>query len=222
MEYQDNLEQYFKLPFTNDEIKLNHQQTKIDDFDMEGRLKYDPCFVRVETKQSIQPCHYQLDGYDPTLQNREDYINQINNRIHFQKVYHNTHDYVTPENKLIYSDLTNKRNIHQLYTTPYVGWYQGAGTPSTTEQSLESALQQSVSTRSHQKPCDCCADIFSYRDMYLPEFGNPQRIQVIEPPPPRLGGWFRNGNNTRDYVRRIDYQRRCKNEMNNGVLYKHN
>jgi hypothetical protein len=92
--------------------------------------------------------------------------------------------------------------------------------PSLNQKDLESALQQGLLTNLRQGPCEVSHGKSTYRFQCPPEFGNPQRIEHIEPPPIPVGGWIRGGDNTRDYVRRVDFQRRCGNLINDQVVNK--
>ena len=79
---------------------------------------------------------------------------------------------------------------------------------------------QFILTNIKEKPCEVTRGTTFYRYQCLPEFGNPQRVQHIIQPPVEIGGWIRGGDNTRDYVRRVDYQRRCLNVVNNLAINK--
>ena len=55
-------------------------------------------------------------------------------------------------------------------------------------------------------------DMTDYRFNYLPSCGNPQKVKhVVEP-------WVRGGEHTRDYVRRVDFVRKCLNKKNNKII----
>ena len=140
--------------------------------------------------------------------------------MHFQKVYRNDYHYVDDETDLIHAELSNLRERNQLFTRPYAGFFSGPGQPSLDHKDLESALQQGLLTNLRQKPCEVTRGTTFFRYQCLPEFGNPQRIQHIEPPPAELGGWTREGEPTRDYVRRVDYQKRCLNQFNDQIINK--
>ena len=90
----------------------------------------------------------------------------------------------------------------------------GSGTRSLGNKNVETALQQGVLTNLREKPCEVTRDTSFYRYQCLPEFGNPQRVQHIIEPSLNSGGWIRGGHHTRDLVRRVDYDRRCKNWRN--------
>jgi hypothetical protein len=220
-----SLDQYYGQKISDPKVIQPTQLTlgKSTEFrwDNEGRLRDDQCTVQVEEKESRKPGDYQLSGYDPTYQNVSDYTNTAeHSRTHFQKVYRNPYTYVDDESNLFQSESTNPRYINQLFARPYAGFFCGPGMRSIGHKDLESALQQSLLTNLRQKPCESCRGKSMYRFQCLPDYGNPQRIEVIEPPPPHLGGWQRGGLPSRDLVRRIDYQKRCANQLNNKTIYK--
>jgi len=186
----------------------------------EGRLQRDCGAVTLDEKESQRPGYYQLSGYDPQAQHSDNYANRMNEIMHFQKVYRNSYNYVDDESDLIYAELSNLRELNQLFTRPYAGFFSGPGQPSLDNKELESALQQGLLTNLRQKPCEVTRGTSFYRYQCLPEFGNPQRVQHIIPPPVEVGGWIRGGDNTRDYVRRVDYQKRCLNKVNNNIVNK--
>ena len=112
-----------------------------------------------------------------------------------------------PQN--IIPESTNLREKSQLHTRPYLGYFAGAGTPPTGDIiDLSSVLVQGVSANLREKSClESRVSTFTRFDC-LPEFGNPQRVQHIIYP------WTRGGDQTRDYVRRVDYYRRCQLGLN--------
>ncbi len=186
----------------------------------EDNIRRDNCAITLDEKESQRPGYYQLSGFDPQAQHADNYANRMNEIMHFQKTYRNSHNYVDDESQLIYSDLSNLRQINQLFTRPYVGFYSGPGQPSLDNKDLESALQQGLLTNMRQKPCQVTRGTTFYRYQCLPEFGNPQREQHIIPPPVELGGWIRGGDATRDYVRRVDFSRRFQNKINDNLVNK--
>jgi len=194
-------------------IKLN-QSTNFD-WGLDGRLRQDPSFIKTDEKQSRRIGNYQLSGFDPSTQ---DYSNTMDSRMHFQKVYPDQTHTVDDESALIHSELSNLRGPQQLFARPYAGFFCGPGMPSLNDKDTESSLLQGQLTNLREKPCQTCRGKTMYRYSYLPDYGNPQRVEVIIPPPPRQGGWYRNGNNTRDFVRRVDYKRRCDNQLNSQII----
>jgi hypothetical protein len=190
-------------------------------WDIEGRLRDDKCTIKVQEKESKRIGDYQLSGYDGRTQTVPNYSNFMEqSRTHFQKVYSNPNTYVDDESRLILSEQSNPRYINQLYTRPYAGFFCGPGMPSLGHKDLESALFQGLLTNLRQKPCESSRGRTGYNFIPLPEYANPQRVECIIPPPVDMGGFPRPGIPTRDMVRRIDYQRRCLNQMNNGVISK--
>lgn len=185
-----------------------------------GRLGSDCCAISLHQSTSTKPGIHHLSGFDPTCENSCDYGNRMSEIMHFQKVYPNNLCYPDENSSLLHSELTNMRQLNQLFTRPYLGSYMGAGQSSLDNKDLESALQQSTLTNLKEKPCQVTRGTTFHRYQCLPEYGNPQRIQHVEPPPPEIGGWQRGGNPTRDYVRRVDHQRRCQNKINNTWVNK--
>jgi len=189
-------------------------------WDKQGRLNDDHYTIKVEERDSIGPGRYQLSSYNGCTQTVSKYSNIMeNSRMHFQKVYSNTKNYVDDETKL-FPKQTNPRYINQLYTRPYAGFFCGPGMPSLQHKDLESALFQGLLTNLRQKPCETSRGKTGYNFIPLPEYGNPQRVECIIEPPINQGGWIRSGIPTRDIVRRIDYAKRCKNSTNKKIIYK--
>jgi len=91
----------------------------------------------------------------------------------------------------------------------------GAGQASLGNKDIESELYHGLDTRGGpRKACDVLSGVSIDRFECLPEYGNPQRVQhVVEP-------WIRGGDNTRDHVRRVNYERRLKNSKNSKVINK--
>jgi len=197
-------------------VRLN--QSKTFNCKIDGRIKQDPCAVKVSESESQKTGSYQLSGYDPSYQ---DYTNAMNDRMHFQKVYRNEIHSVDEENGLLFSELTNPRGHHQVFTRPYAGFFCGPGMPSLKNKGLESRLQQGCLTNLRDRPCEPYCGQSMYRFYHLPDYGNPQRVEVIMEPPINQGGWLRGGLPSRDLVRRVDYQRRCANQKNDQIIRHH-
>ena len=189
-------------------------------WDNQGRLKDDTCTIKMEEREHKGPGQYQMAGYNPAYQNVKDYTNRLAGRTHSQQVYRDQLDYVNQESDLFMSELTNQRALQQLFTRPYVGFYCGPSMHSLGHKDLETALQQGLLTNLRQKPCEACRGVSMYRYTPLPQYGNPQREEVIIPPPVENGGWVRGGLPTRDFVRRVDYSKRCFNHVNNQAIHK--
>lgn len=95
--------------------------------------------------------------------------------------------------------------VLEMNVRPYVGFFCGAGAGSTqySDIATESILRQGITTKLPCQGRDAnTADISGYQFNCLPEYGNPQKVEHIIPPPKSKGGWVRGGENTRDYVRR--------------------
>lgn len=209
---------YVKFMQPPDPINLNKNfcNFQLDDF---TRLEYDPCAYRKEELESSGPGLYKLTEFDPHCDTNCDVGNRLNNVTHFPKHYSNPLCYADDENDLIFSKISNLNTINQLYIRPYKGMYAGSGTRSLGNKDLESVLQQGLDTTS-KKACNVLSgrDTSSYRFNILPTYGNPQRVQHVMPPPVEVGGWVRGGDHTRDFVRRVDYQRRCLNRHSNNII----
>ena len=182
-------------------------------WDEETGIRRDPCNVTLEESESHATGDYQLSGYDPSYQNVSDYANRMDGLMHFQKVYRSDYTYVDTETALIQSKPSNLRYKNPLYTRPYVGYYCGPGMRSIGYKDIESALQQGLSDNQRDNPCFPSRGTTGYNFTPLPDFGNPQKVEHVVEPPVRLGGWPHGGVPTRDLIRRVDYARRCDNQM---------
>lgn len=174
------------------------------------RLSYDNCARFVYDKQSagVGKYYYHAPGYricDTTQQ----YIDPLTNLAHYQKVYPSTCR-VDTETTLQHAPLTDPRYKHQLYARPYMGAYMGAG-QGALDKIEENKLHYGMSAR-HAKSCNL-PGVSIDRFECLPEFGNPQRVQhVVEP-------WIRGGDNTRDHVRRVNYQAMLQHKANKKNIW---
>jgi hypothetical protein len=172
-------------------MSLNNLQTSDkSNFNNFTRLPYDSCYARNQF---------------PTL----DEIRQMKRQK--VEVFNGVNAALTSNERVIASALTNTRERHQLWTRPYLGSYRGAGMNSVEDDNvaLESILLQGSATKLRNKTNEPIQGAPLGRFECLPEFGNPQRSQYIIPPQICEGGWIRGGADTRDYVRRVDYFRRC-------------
>ena len=173
------------------------------------RLSNDPCARTAYDKQSIGTGIYQTNTQGLRwCETPEQYAQNMTEPAHYQKVYNNgcSIDY---DSDLRLAPLTNPRLLHQLNARPYAGSFMGAGQGSLGHKDLETELQCGVVTHSY-KACNLKDSVNRFE--CLPEFGNPQRVQhIVEP-------WVRGGDNTRDYVRRINYEAKCLNSKNNKML----
>lgn len=178
-----------------------------------SRLSQDICAQTLEEKQSQQPGLYQVQapGYR-WCEPPGTYAQMMSEPAHYYKVYPNSCN-IEEDSNLRFSNLTDKRYIHQLFTRPYLGAYMGAGQSSIDNKDLESELIYGLDTRGYQRrACDVLSGASIDRFECLPEYGNPQRVEHVVFP----GIW--GGDNTRDYVRRIDAKRRCMNMANNKMI----
>lgn len=179
------------------------------------RLKYDLCARQAYDKESLGPGIYKTNsvGYH-WCEKPETYVQKMCEPIHQQKQYRSG-CYIDQDSQVRHGMLTDKRYIHQLWTRPYLGSYMGAGQRSLNNKDLESELIYGLDTRGGpRRACDVLAGVSIDRFQCLPEFGNPQRVQhVVEP-------WIRGGENTRDYVRRVNYEAKCANNKNSRVINK--
>lgn len=179
------------------------------------RLSQDVCAQTLEERQSQLPGLYkvQAPGYR-WCESLQHYSGLMTEPAHYYKVYRSGCN-VNNESELRYAPLTNQRYIHTLYTRPYLGSYEGAGQRSLGDKDIESELFFGLDTRAYpRRACDVLAGVSIDAAPWqcLPEFGNPQKVQHIVYP------WVRGGDATRDYVRRINYEKRCLNRKNNQLI----
>lgn len=183
-------------------------------WDDQTRLLYDSCARHAYDQQSKGSGHYVTGSPGwRWCETGAEYSRNMCEPVHYQKVYRNGCK-VEHESELIHAPLTDPRVINQVFTRPYLGSYEGAGRSSRGHKDIESQLFHGLDTRGGpRKACDVLAGVSIDRFECLPEYGNPQRVQhVVEP-------WIRGGDNTRDYVRRINYESRLKNADNNKTIH---
>lgn len=167
------------------------------------RLSYDACARHIYDKQSgnVGKYYRHTPGYR-VCETAQQYVDPLINLAHYQKVYPSTCR-IDDETELQHALLTDQRYKNQLFVRPYMGAYMGAG-QGTFNKQKENELHYGVGARV-SKSCNL-PGVSIDRFECLPEFGNPQRVQhVVEP-------WIRGGDNTRDYVRRINYQAMLKHK----------
>jgi hypothetical protein len=177
------------------------------------RLRYDSCARHAYDQQSKGSGRYNTGAPGwRWCETGTEYSRNMCEPFHYQKVYRNGCK-VDNESELMHAPLSDPRLINQLYARPYRGSYMGAGQASATNKNTESELFHGVDTRGGpRKACDVLSGVSIDRFECLPEYGNPQRVQhVVEP-------WIRGGDNTRDHVRRVNYERRLKNSRNNKEI----
>eukprot|EP00734_Pompholyxophrys_sp_LG126_P000092 Pompholyxophrys_sp_v1_NODE_5_length_12280_cov_3.373988.p6 type:complete len:246 gc:universal NODE_5_length_12280_cov_3.373988:4866-4129(-) len=207
-----------------------------------NNLRDDLCAQNLNEFQSQLPGCYTTDNFFRWCETQEQYANLMTEPAQFYKPYRNACK-VDVESVLRNAELTNMGEIYHLYTKPYVTVpYMGAGSgpidaPITGVQSrisqqpsnsttlpatvsttnvpsiidLESQLQQGFITDNRQA-CNPTSGVTINRFSCLPIFGNPQRVEHIIPP------WVNGGENSRDYVRRVNYQQMCLNKQNNNII----
>lgn len=177
------------------------------------RLNQDICAQTLDQKQSQLPGLYKIQtpGFR-WCESEKNYSMLMSEPTHYYKQYRNGCT-VNTDSELRYAPLTDKRYIHQLFTRPYLGSFQGAGQRSMNNKDVETELIYGLDTRGvPRKACDVLAGVSIDRFWCLPDYGNPQRVQhVIEP-------WVRGGDHTRDYVRRVNYEKQCLNRKNNRLI----
>ncbi len=184
-------------------------RTDVPNWDDLTRLSHDPCARKAYDRQSMGTGEYQANAQGfRWCETPEQYSLNMTEPMHYQKVYRNgcAVDY---ESELRLASLTNPRLRQPLHTRPYAGSYMGAGQRSLGHKDLETELLCGLVTHSY-KACKPRESVDRFQ--CLPEFGNPQRVQhIVEP-------WVRGGDNTRDYVRRINYEAKYLNSKNNKML----
>lgn len=173
------------------------------------RAHDDKCAQTLAEYQSQQVGNYSLKtpGFRP-CQTGKQYAVTMQEPAHYSKVYRSG-CYINRETDLYHAQLSNPRVINHLRTRPYVGSYMGAGSNTSGLKDVESRLLMGESTTT-LKSCQPSAGarFDDYRFNYLPKYGNPQRVKhVVEP-------WVRGGEATRDFVRRVNYEKRLANARN--------
>lgn len=182
------------------------------------RVGEDLCTQRVDEMQSALPGCYYTNNFFRYCESQDQYANLMTEPGHFYKPYRNACQ-VDVDSVLRYADLTNKGEIYNLYTRPYQsGPFKGAGTNSISPAliELESRLIQGHYAPT-DKACERTSGISYNRMQCLPNYGNPQRTEHILQ---EYLGAPRGGDNTRDYVRRINFEKSCLNRLNNNLINK--
>jgi hypothetical protein len=184
-------------------------------WDDQTRLKYDPCALRQSDKQSMEPVSFVTDTTGLRWCESQAAYSSTNNAVgHFPKQYRNA-CVVQNETGLLHAPLTNPRVIQQLLTRPYLGAFKGAGQRGNTNKDIETELICGLDTRGGpRRACDVLSGVSIDRFQSLPEYGNPQRVQHIVPI------WINGGENTRDYVRRVNYEAKMKNRRTQEAINK--
>ena len=182
-------------------------------WDDQTRLRYDSCARAQFDKESMAPVAFTTDsiGYR-WCESPAAYSDLNSARLHYPKQYRNG-CVVSNETELLHAPLTNPRYLQQLMTRPYLGGFMGAGQRGRTNKDIETELICGLDTRGGpRRACDVLSGVSIDRFECLPEYGNPQRVQHIVPV------WVRGGDNTRDYVRRVNYETQMKNCRNNAIV----
>ena len=175
------------------------------------RVEEDLCAQSVGELESQLPGCYYTNNFFRWCESQNQYANLMTEPMHFYKVYRNACR-VDTDSVLRYADLTNKGEIYQLFSPVYKTVpYMGAGQRSLHNKDIEAQLQQGLTTTTY-KSCEPTSGVFINRYQCLPDYGNPQRVEhTIEP-------WVRGGEYTRDYVRRVNYEKYCLNLQNNNII----
>jgi hypothetical protein len=176
------------------------------------RLSQDCCAQALDEAQSQMPGQYRINDHFRWCESLDQYSNLMSEPTHFYKQYRNACR-IDDDSRLRYADLTNRREIYQLKTRPYSTVpYMGVGSRSLNNKDVESELTMGLNTQLVKKACQPTSGVSIDRFWSLPDYGNPQRVQhTVEP-------WIRGGENTRDYVRRVNYERQCLNKKNAQVI----
>lgn len=178
-------------------------------------IREDRCAQLKQEYESRGPGCYETWNFFRWSTTPEQYSSFMQEPGHQQKVYADACS-VDAESDLKLAPLTNMRDIQQLYTPPYQTVpFMGAGA-ATFQVDLESELQQGQ-LGTYFNACDSTSQQTLDRFECLPTFGIPQRIEHIMFPGNPTGLIV--GLPTRDFVRSINYNKYCQNQLNNEVLF---
>ena len=177
-----------------------------------SRLREDVCAQTLSEKQSQMSGLYRIQtpGYR-WCESQKSYSMNMAEPAHEYKQYRNGCT-IDVDSNLRYNSLTNLRTINQLYTRPYLGNFMAAGQRSLGFKDVESELIMGLDTRGiPRKACDVLSCVCIDRFNCLPEYGNPQKAEhIIEP-------GVHGGDATRDYVRRVNYENKHRNDLNSNI-----
>lgn len=177
------------------------------------RLNQDSCSITLAEKQSQKVGSYISDpiGFCP-CQSKSDYAHVMSEPIHQQKQYFSSCN-IARDSQTKNVPLTNPREIHQLFTRPYLGSFRGAGQHASKDRVLETEIL-SGSLSINRKSTSKNSGVTVNRFQCLPEHSNPQRVgHVVE-------SWVRGGEPSRDYIRKLNYEKYLKNKRNNNLINK--
>lgn len=186
-----------------DKIDYNRFET-CPTWRQKSRVFDDPCSVNIRENQSVDTGNYHVTNFfrkcgEPVMTDCT-----LNQTMTYPRVWGNVDQCNTNlDSQFRYAPLTNLNNIHQLSTRPYVSsGYRGAGSNNGHLSDVESSLIQGQYKPS-LKSCESAKEHYIDRFHYLPEYGNPQRVQhVVEP-------WTRGGILSTELVRKLNYQSYC-------------
>jgi hypothetical protein len=179
-----------------------------------NNIRQDPCTRTIDERQSQQAGAYNTSNFLRPCETNKQYSANMTEPIHQYKVYQPSQCHIPVDTQLRFSPLTNQGEIYQLLTRPYVSVpYMGAGQNNSCLRDVESRLIFGDSTTTY-KPCEPLSEVTVDRFQCLPDYGNPQRVEHVIP------RFLWGGENTRDYVRRVTYDKKCRNSRNNRIVNK--
>ena len=190
------------------------------------RLREDSCYKKVRNDTSMAPGNYKTDNYNDcnceAIYTRELSLQQPSTFYRDGYGWTSTNGCnIDKDSKLRNArNLTNKREINQLFTRPYATVpYMGRGEGDVcTESKLRSAEDTSIN-----RPCNNLAGI--YIDRYIPqlpcirqEIQNPRNII----PEDTDKTWVRGGQPSRQIIRNKNYLQKCGYNYNGKLWQKNN
>jgi hypothetical protein len=174
------------------------------------RIGQDKGFIKVDEAQSRAVGEYAADAVGThQCETLSEYTSYVQQPGHMYKQFRSACR-VDGETQLRNSELTNPRLLHSLATRPYNGSFRGPGTrPDETLIDKETSLIFSADSREGLRNVRTSLSADAAPWWILPLYGHPQRERHIIPP----AGWVRGGQNTRDDVRRVDYEKLLKSKQ---------
>jgi hypothetical protein len=185
------------------------------------RLNTDTQQSNIETAQSLEPGIYKLENYFPNdcgqTKAREVQTSQVGINFSGGKGSIGKNGCLVDTNSyVIFNELTNLNNIHQLntrltLTTPYVRGFYNVDD--------ESKLISSDGTKQH-RTCNVLSGVSLLEHYYTPQIKklreNVQNsVHII--PEDNMDTWKRGGASTRQIMRNMDYHNRCELKNNCGL-----